>query len=1741
MVLDGTMVMKGRGETTFMFKVELLEQNFVFRGTNSNPTRADFMMVLAQLKTVLIRANVVQNVGTTILSKVSVDVGSRGSPSDDDVQAYAVEQCRCPQGYAGTSCEKCSEGYVRVSEGPYLGTCRPCKCNQHATSCQDGSGACVDCQDNTAGLQCEICAPGYYGDATQGTSEDCKKCACPLAQPQNNFSPTCNLLTDGRHNCTACLEGYVGRFCESCEDGYFGDPLMLNGSCQPCECNAAGAVSPLCNKSNGLCHCKEGVSGDKCNECPVGFTLDGDGCITCMEDACGGTLLEELNKMEGSFNISFDASLFVIIPWSRYYRLENQTAVVTSAISLFQEDLSVVKPLIKSSAREVDKRKLDGVKLLAQMEDLGSRSKTSVNSTHLNLQRSLRLQRNITNLMMNLNNSYDELQRKCTHKSRCPWQPTTNYSNEREKFYLKLKKGIFKMSQITQSKNIEITYCHSSLRLSVAAFELSSSSALRLTELREAIVNVSQTLSDLRDDLRELLNMSDASGTKIRAASSLNNDSATSLKTLKKYSRRTESIVKKIKKVLESAGELTNSSRVSISLQTNRFRGAENASLIAAVAADGAYNEVKCIVAVFSQCNFCLAGAYNQTFLRDDRRLTEVALELKLLSEDQRSLVVALKERISKVAKNLKQGRKKVKRLQKKMTKAETSLESIVTALPPLEEKDLSSTANFIRHLATDTYNKSSLSAIEAESYINKLQQLEYSLSTISHDMADCQNFTDRARSNVISTKKTVGNFYSVTSFLDNKAMVIQRSGSKVQGDITNLRKLIRTAKNEVSKIKLSLSSSGNCSRVYRPATSPSAYNSLAFTVKIGRPNNQLFYIGGNGSDFLSVETIDYQVIYKWNVGSGIGVVSSPIIMDLDKWYRIEATRVSQTGYLLVEDVENPKNAPPVSGSAPVGRTILDINEHSLMFIGGVPSSHELKVVNTQNFEGCMGEVIFDDVSVGLWNFESIEGDCQACASSPKILQERRYGFDGSGYSMVRAPSSFLANFIYIAFSVRTLSQDALLFFMSSADQADFVSVELKDGRVVSKLDLGEGFIFKGAQIWIPDFTVACSLYVNGLKVASAATAVSSDGLTLAPFTKMYIGGLPFNFPMRRDVTTNAFRGCLKDFNLYRSTQDLLQPGQSFGITENCVPSKVERSVGLAGSGSVALRPVALGREADITLTFTTLQEDAVILAAGDLQTRKKRDVNFDAVDVSYTFALVKGLLQVQVNAGQGRLTLETRKSDGKLNDGRPHVILMQKSDKRIRITIDDLNTRSGRLPGTNVLIPARSPLYVGNTMAGIAISRQVRSLPPFSGCIENLVIMGKLLAFNNATEFRNAEIGFCGPLSLPPPQPTEQPSLGPSGELTSRPNALVRSCHNPATPDSIPYGLRFGITTESYATVDIVPAEISKVFTMSVELRTVKEYGMIFYMADRLERNYCALMLMKGFVLFIFNIGTGSATILTDYAIDDGYWHVIHLTRNRKTGTIQVDGQGKRRVRTIGSASRLNVASPLYVGGLPKDFQTKQIGEEIGSFSGCIRKLELNNKIIDLPDVAMETKGTSLCYTDTEPGAFFPGDGYIIQESNLQLQRDMSIELEFKTSSKDGVLFGLVNEGSAYIILELKNLAINLRSSNGEETFLVTFNNPPVLSLCDNEWHSIIVKITLGKLELEVDGNNTIATHRMPGSAGGRYLLFAGGISDGFLLDEWAPPYHGCLRNFVFNGSRKEFALAEDIQGAVPDKCPYV
>lgn len=57
-------------------------------------------------------------------------------------RALAVEQCHCPEGYTGLSCEDCAVGYTRAEEGIYLGICEPCNCNGNSRECHPETGVC---------------------------------------------------------------------------------------------------------------------------------------------------------------------------------------------------------------------------------------------------------------------------------------------------------------------------------------------------------------------------------------------------------------------------------------------------------------------------------------------------------------------------------------------------------------------------------------------------------------------------------------------------------------------------------------------------------------------------------------------------------------------------------------------------------------------------------------------------------------------------------------------------------------------------------------------------------------------------------------------------------------------------------------------------------------------------------------------------------------------------------------------------------------------------------------------------------------------------------------------------------------------------------------------------------------------------------------------------------------------------------------------------------------------------------------------------------------------------------------------------------------------------------------------------------------------------------------------------------------------------------------------------------------
>jgi hypothetical protein len=59
-----------------------------------------------------------------------------------------------------------------------------------------------------------------------------------------------------------------------CADGYYGNPLVAGGFCQPCDCSSNQEIgsSDWCDRLTGQClKCKTGTAGQACQLCATGY------------------------------------------------------------------------------------------------------------------------------------------------------------------------------------------------------------------------------------------------------------------------------------------------------------------------------------------------------------------------------------------------------------------------------------------------------------------------------------------------------------------------------------------------------------------------------------------------------------------------------------------------------------------------------------------------------------------------------------------------------------------------------------------------------------------------------------------------------------------------------------------------------------------------------------------------------------------------------------------------------------------------------------------------------------------------------------------------------------------------------------------------------------------------------------------------------------------------------------------------------------------------------------------------------------------------------------------------------------------------------------------------------------------------------------------------------------------------------------------------------------------------------
>ena len=125
---------------------------------------------------------------------------------------------------------------------------------------ETADGLC-NCKNNVLGKTCNNCQKGFW-NLTQDNDDGCQQCTCNVNGSVND--DICAHRPDGDCECKIAV---TGEKCEYCKPGYWGFGEDLLSGCKSCiDCNEEGTVGGSCRQTDGICICKDGWFGNKCDK-----------------------------------------------------------------------------------------------------------------------------------------------------------------------------------------------------------------------------------------------------------------------------------------------------------------------------------------------------------------------------------------------------------------------------------------------------------------------------------------------------------------------------------------------------------------------------------------------------------------------------------------------------------------------------------------------------------------------------------------------------------------------------------------------------------------------------------------------------------------------------------------------------------------------------------------------------------------------------------------------------------------------------------------------------------------------------------------------------------------------------------------------------------------------------------------------------------------------------------------------------------------------------------------------------------------------------------------------------------------------------------------------------------------------------------------------------------------------------------------------------------------------------------
>ncbi|XP_016060358.1 PREDICTED: laminin subunit alpha-2 [Miniopterus natalensis] len=1811
-------------------EIEMTEKEWKYYGddprVSRTVTREDFLNVLYDIHYILIKATYGNVMRQSRISEISLEVAEQGTVTAVTPAAHLIERCDCPPGYSGLSCETCTPGFYRLrsgpggrTPGPALGTCVPCQCNGHSSLCDPETSICQNCQHHTAGDFCEQCAIGYYG-IVKGLPNDCQQCACPLISPSNNFSPSCVMEGPDDFRCTACPRGYEGQYCERCAPGYTGSPSSPGGSCQECECDPYGSVPVPCDSVTGLCKCRPGATGPKCDGCEHWHAREGTECVFCG-DECTGLLLGDLEHLEQVVT-SVNLTGPLPAPYRMLYSLENTTQELKHLLSpqraperlvqLAEGNLNTLVTEMNELLTRATKVTADGEQTGQDAERTNTRANSlgefikelvrdaeAVNEKAIKLNETLGIQdkafeRNLQELQKEIDQMMGELRRK-----------NLDAQKEVVEDELVAAEGLLKKvrrvfgeprgrneglenelrGKLTHHKD-QLDDARGLLREAMnkvrEANRLSSANQENMTALeekKEAIENgkrqTENTLKEGNDILDEANRLADGINSVIDYVKDIQTKLPPMSEELKdkiddlSQEMKDRKLAEKVFQAENHAAQLNNSSAVLDGILDE----AKNISFNA-TAAFKAYSNIKDYIDEADQIAKGAKGVAHEA----TKLATGPQGSLKEGAKGSLQKSFGILNEAKKLANTVKENDDHLKGLQTRLENADVRNGDLLRALNDTLGK-LSAIPNDTAAKLLAIKNKARQANDTAKDVLVQIKDLHQNLDGLKknyNQLADSVARTnavvkDPSKNKIIAdADATVKNLEQEADRLINKLKPIKELEDNLKRNISEIKELINQARKQANSIKVSVSSGGDCIRTYKPEIKKGSYNNIIVNVKTAVADNLLFYLGSaKFIDFLAIEMRKGKVSFLWDVGSGVGRVEYPdLTIDDSYWYRIEASRTGRNGTISVRALDGPKASivPSTYHSAsPPGYTILDVDANAMLFVGGLTGKlKKADAVRVITFTGCMGETYFDSKPIGLWNFREIEGDCKGCTVSPQVEDsEGTIQFDGEGYAMVSRPIRWYPNISTVMFKFRTFSSSALLMYLATRDLKDFMSVELTDGHIKVSYDLGSGMasvvsnqnhndgkwksftlsrIQKQANISIIDIDT------NQEENIATSSPGNNFGLDLKADDKIYFGGLPTLRNLRPEVNLKKYSGCLKDIEISRTPYNILSSPDYVGVTKGCLLENVH-TVSFPKPGFVELAPVPINVGTEINLSFSTKNESGIILlGSGGTPRRKRRQ----AGQAYYAVFLNKGRLEVHLSTGARIMRKIVVKPEPSLfHDGREHSVHVERARGIFTVQVDEDRRHTQNLTAEQPIEVKK--LFVGGAPPEFQPS-PLRNIPPFEGCVWNLVINSVPMDFARPVSFKNADIGRCAHQ-----KPLEDGDGGVPAEVVIQPESVPTPAfptptpvlaHGPCAVAPEPALLigskQFGLSKNSHIAIAFDDTKVKNRLTIELEVRTEAESGLLFYMARINHADFATVQLRNGFPYFSYDLGSGDTNTMIPTKINDGQWHKIKITRIKQEGILYVDDASNRTVSPK-KADILDVVGILYVGGLPINYTTRRIGPVTYSIDGCIRNLQMAEAPADL-EQPTSSFHVGTCFANAQKGTYFDGTGFAKAVGGFKVGLDLLVEFEFRTTRTTGVLLGVSSQKMDGMGIEMIDEKIMFHVDNGAGRFTAVYDAGTPGHLCDGQWHTVTANKIKHRIELAVDGNRVEAQSPNPAStsADTNDPVFVGGFPDG--LNQFGltinVPFRGCIRSLrLTKGTGKplevNFAKALELRGVQPVSCP--